>query len=251
MLLTAGCARTGARPPASCPVSPVAPVSPVSPVSALPACPVDILHAAPPTVTMYASLAVANRSLRSDTPSPVDDLIAQAKASGPAFGTSFLIKAYAGSTRVSRHHAVFVQGKRVVVLWRLGDVMTSIPRPDCESVAPDDVLGARIVAGPPNHPHVGHARYRRSQVTTAPTLPDVPAPVSTPSCQRSSTFQIEDHFVDLDSGEHLVTLVQIYRGPMRDEASPALAMDRFALTDDGVTVAGCESALRWPLPAGE
>ncbi len=237
-------AACGAAPPAHRETPTAAVVPP-------PACSIGYLHAAPPAVRVFASLAAAQVALREGaTPSPDEDLVAEAAAHGPAFGTSILQRAYAGSTRIHRRHAVFVQGNRVIVLARLGDVMTSIPPSMCAVTEPDDVIAARILTSP-RYPHLGHVRYRRAYVTDATTLPAVRATSHDAECPaRTTRFRIEDHFIDLDTGEYVVGFAQVYDGPPGAEPSPAVPVDRLTASGAGIAVPGCDE-LRWPYPVGE
>ena len=169
------------------------------------------------------------------------DLAALAKEHGGAFFVTlrlgFLHESVSSREAV---YAVFVQPKRVTVVPRLIEQISSMPA-SCGNVNQNEPLDIAFA-----NPHVGHIRVVRTNVDDVPTLPTAAGARSGP-CNCTHTFRIEDHFIDLDSGTHLRMLRQVYRGPCYQPAppSPAIPFTAFTATADQLEIANTACSLYW------
>ena len=256
LAIVASLAACGGK-PVQIPASPAVPVATPPPA---PVCPFDYLPASPPAVHAFGDAKAALAWLKTDSLGDPDDDIdlgELAKEHAGAFGVSIKFKAYAGSTRGYHQFAVFVAAARVVVVGKLGDTGTSLP-PRCAMMPMDEVIEARL-ASSPRYPHLGHYRYRRSGVTDQPTFPDVPMVTTDPACPpHAATFRIEDHFVDLDRGEEIMAIDEVYRAPStRPEPGPTLPIAQLTFDENGVVLPAtigppsCDHTFRWPWPDHE
>jgi len=200
---------------------------------------------APPGVLVYRSIAEAAAHLQGtlgeDGSAYHPDLAALAKQHGGAFFVTLRL-GFLHESDSSREavYAVFVQPKRVTVVPRLIERIISIPSM-CGNPNQNEPLDIGFT-----DPHVGHIRVVRSNVDDTPTLPAV-ASQGSGRCNCTHTFRVEDHFIDLDSGQHLRTLRQVYRGPCYEPppASPALPFAAFTVVDGKLEVANTACSYFW------
>ena len=193
---------------------------------------------------MYRSMdeAAAHMPGSSVDGGPTDrpDFAALVKQHGGAFFVTLRVGNLheSDSTRYEVH-AVFVQPKRVTVVSRLLDRIISIPS-RCGNPNQNEPLDIAFV-----NPHVGHVRVLRSHVDDTPTLSAVVR--NGDSCRCTETFRVEDHFIDLDSGQHLRTLRQAYQGPCYEPRpeSPSLPFAAFTIVDDKLEISNTSCGYFW------
>jgi len=191
----------------------------------------------PPGVSWYATVAEAAQHLPAiahDPSAPQLDLAALAKQ-----GNAFFIERPAGylhesDSSVTFHDAVFVQPGRVTLVTRIFDTIASLPA-HCGNRAAAETLEIAIVDR-----HLGHLRIRRpAGAHQEPTAPPAPIATATAECACRDSYFVEDHFIDLDRGEHLRAFAQIYEDDCYHPATPStvLPFSAFVTSDEGVTIA--------------
>lgn len=179
-------------------------------------------------------------------PPPAPDLAALGAANHGAF---FLTVPHGtrheSVTTVDWVHGVFVEPKRVTVLPRLQEVVRAIPgRTKCPP--PEVHFGAIAIALRPHG--IGQVRITRlaesDDALTAPPPRAVAA--GTPSCSGTTRMRVEDHFVDLERGEHLGALAQVYDAPTYEAATADLYTEAdFEPTGGGVETKDRKCSFFW------
>lgn len=212
-LAIAGCRQTAPLTP--CPSTPIV-VAPTASASAsasvappppqVPSCPEKLVEAKP-SVVRYASLAEAAKKLKTTLPNHTTDLKAAAKERGDAFFFEVPFGYYhESSTLRSDVAAVMVVAPAVIAMPGLFELAHPMPGP-CGNGHQSEGLGLAVVGG------VAHVRVLRAGVNDVPTLPPEKYTGDESGCGTTQTYRIEDHFVDVKSGEHLLALGQSFVGP--------------------------------------
>lgn len=243
----AGCHAAALTP---CPSAPVV-VAPVASVSARPAasaltaasvappppqvpsCPEKLVEAKP-SVVRYASLAEAAKKLKTTLPNHTTDLKAAAKERGDAFFFEVPFGYYhESSTLRSDVAAVMVVAPAVIAMPGLFELAHPMPGP-CGNGHQSEGLGLDVVGG------VAHVRVLRAGVNDVPTLPPEKYTGGQPNCSNTQTYRIEDHFVDVKSGEHLLALAQSFVGPVYGGVhEPGVPFDAFKVVDGRLEAGEC------------
>jgi hypothetical protein len=136
--------------------------------------------------------------------------------------------------------AVFVQPDRITLVKHLFERIDVVP-PPCGNALPPQAMQIAII-----NSHLGHIRIRRpapdhAVLTTAAAHGE---PEQGCGCMRR--YQIADIFVDLDRGESLRTLSQIYQTECFAPGEPKLiAFGAYAVSDDGVGLAAPDCTYFW------
>lgn len=131
--------------------------------------------------------------------------------------------------------AVFqLANNTVVVLPTLARFWVTLP-PSCGMHLQDAILDVRITTVEGRQ--VGVVRVRRVDSKDKPALPAVSANHRDPECARTTTYRIEDYYVDLGRRKGLLVLAGAYVGPVYEEHAPPLAdLDTVQLTRSAITV---------------
>jgi hypothetical protein len=140
------------------------------------------------------------------------------------------------TSNYSFHDAVFVLKRKVVVVHRLIETVSAIP-PPCGRELQGEVLAVRVMPAPGGR-LLGHVRVRRAGVGDEPTVATT-LPVGGGECDQVATYRVEDHFIDLDRGEHIIAYAQAYRSPIYEKVAvqPALIpIDKLRITDGGFAI---------------
>lgn len=216
------CATSPPRPP-------VVSASP-HPPAAGDARPTRLVEVRPPVVA-YASLGKAAEALRSPLPDHAVDLLEAAGLHETFFFEIPFGHFHESSTLRSRVAAVFVRGSRVVAMPGLLEVAHPMPS-SCGVGRQGEGIAIAL------HGRIAHVRVLRAEVADAPTLAAQPYLGKDPHCATLSTFRVEDHFVDVESAEHLLVLGQSFVGPAHGPraALPGVPFEAFLADDGGVQV---------------
>ncbi len=204
-----------------------------------------------PGVASFPTAAEANahmRAIAQGEPFSRPDLDALGKHHAGAFFSTvprgYLHESVSGLEYV---HAVFVQRKHYTVVARVIERVHSIPAPtQCPPAVLEPGTGEIAIIAP----HLGHFRITRwadHHDHDEPTAPVTPATTAASAgCASVAKLRVEDHFIDLETGEHLRAFVQTYETDPRAPGTPQLyAFDAFTPTESGVAIASSDCSYFW------
>ncbi|CAN5537189.1 hypothetical protein BH11MYX1_BH11MYX1_08600 [soil metagenome] len=211
-------------------------------------CPLQLRGEMMPGVASFATAAEATAhmpALAQGGAPDLPDLNALGKRNAGAFFSTvprgYLHESVTGLEYV---HAVFVQPKRYTVVSRVIERVHPMPEPtQCPAAVLEPGTGEIAII----NPHLGHFRITRWSDHGELTTPVVPATAASASnCASKARIRVEDHFIDLDSGEHLRAFVQIYETDPRNPGTPELyAFDAFTPMEGGIEIAASSCSYFW------
>lgn len=238
-LIAAGCCSPRAAAPAGPPKTIDTAVAPLT----APQCPI-VMRERAPGVSWYGSIAEASKHLPTiaqDPEAPPLDLVALAKQSNAFFTTRPEGYLHESVSTVAFHDAVFVQPNRVTLVTRIFETISAMP-PHCGNRAAAETLDIAIV-----NPHLGHLRIRQPIDPMEPTAPAAPLKAAAHvECACRTSYIVEDHFIDLDRGEHLRSFAQIYEDDCYQPGTPTvLAFAAFVPKENGVEIESPACVFYW------
>lgn len=198
-----------------------------------PTCPSKLFEAKP-AVVRYGSMAEAAKKLSSTLANHPTDLKDHAKQYGDTFFFEIPYGYYHESSTLRAFvAAVIVVSPKVIAIPGLFEVAHPMPGP-CGNGRRSEGLDIAVDQG------IAHVRVLRDAVNDVPTLPPVKYTSQQPNCDSTLTYRIEDHFVDVKSGEHLLALGQSFVGPVYESgAVPGVPFDAFKMVDGRLEAGEC------------
>ena len=188
-----------------------------------------------PTVSRYATIGEAAKKLASSVRDAPIDLKSAVEERDVLFFEVPFGYVHESVTLRSNVAAVIVSQPRVVVIPGLFDVAHGLPGRRCGPVQGSQGVAIALRGG------IAHVRVLRAGVGDAPTLPSQPFRGSDEGCASSESYRIEDHFVDLVGGKHLLALRQSFVGPLFGSRAPlpGVPFEAFVVDEGGVEVNAC------------
>jgi hypothetical protein len=188
-----------------------------------------------PAVSRYATIGEAAQKLASSVRDAPVDLKTAVKERDVSFFEVPFGYVHESVTLRANVAAVIVSRSRVVAIPGLFEVAHGLPGRRCGPVQGSQGVAIAIHGG------IAHVRVLRAGVGDAPTLPSQPFSGSDEGCAASESYRIEDHFVDLVVGKHLLALRQSFVGPLYGSRAPlpGLSFEAFVVDEGGVEVNAC------------
>jgi len=198
-----------------------------------PSCPSKLVEVRP-TVSRYATIGEAAKKLASSVRDAPVDLKTAVKERDVSFFEVPFGYVHESVTLRANVAAVIVSQPRVVAIPGLFEVTHGLPD-RCGAAQGSQGVAIALRGG------IAHVRVLRAGVGDAPTLPSQPYSGADEGCATSESFRIEDHFVDLVVGTHLLALRQSFVGPLYGSRAPlpGVSFEAFVVDEGGVAVDAC------------